>query len=45
MELKEWVITGQDGDTRVEIANLVRDEKPDPKLFVNTPFDQNKTNQ
>jgi outer membrane lipoprotein-sorting protein len=47
MELKEWVITGQDGDTRVEIANLVRDEKPDVKLFVNTPFDQmkNKLNQ
>ncbi len=40
IELKEWVITGPDGgDTRVEIADLVRDDAVDAKLFENTLFD------
>lgn len=34
LELKEWVITTpQGGDTRVEVAELVRDKQVDPGLF------------
>ena len=40
IELKEWVITGPQGDnTRVEIANLVRDKPADPKFFENAPLE------
>ncbi|MEZ5926239.1 MAG: outer-membrane lipoprotein carrier protein LolA [Hyphomicrobiaceae bacterium] len=34
LELAEWVVTGPEGgDTRVELAELVRGEKADAKLF------------
>ena len=34
LELAEWLVTGPEGgDTRVELAELVRGEKADPKLF------------
>jgi outer membrane lipoprotein-sorting protein len=34
LELAEWVVTGPDGgDTRVELAELVRGEKAEAKLF------------
>ncbi len=40
LELKEWVIAGPQGDnTRVEIANLVRDKPADPKFFENAPLE------
>ena len=40
LELKEWVIAGPQGDnTRVEIANLVRDKPADPAFFVNSPIE------
>ena len=40
LELKEWVIAGPQGDnTRVEIANLVRDKPADPKFFENSPLE------
>lgn len=40
IELKEWVIAGPQGDnTRVEIANLVRDKPADPKFFENSPIE------
>jgi outer membrane lipoprotein-sorting protein len=44
MELKEWVIAGPQGDnTRVEIANLVRDKPADPKYFENAPLELEAT--
>ena len=34
LELAEWTVTGPEGgDTRVELAELVRGEKADAKLF------------
>lgn len=44
IELKEWVIAGPQGDnTRVEIANLVRDQPADPKYFENAPLELEAT--
>ena len=41
IELKEWVITGPQGDnTRVEIANLQRGKAVDPSYFQNAPLEQ-----
>jgi outer membrane lipoprotein-sorting protein len=40
LELKEWVINGPQGDnTRVEIANIIRDKPADPKFFENAPLE------
>ena len=42
--MKEWVIAGPQGDnTRVEIANLVRDKAADPKFFENAPLELEAT--
>jgi outer membrane lipoprotein carrier protein len=45
IELKEWVITGPQGDnTRVEVANIERDKPVDPTYFQNAPLElQSKT--
>jgi outer membrane lipoprotein-sorting protein len=44
IELKEWVITGPQGDdTRVEVANLERGKPADPKLFENAPLELDAT--
>ena len=41
IELKEWVITGPQGDnTRVEVANLERGKPVDPSYFENAPLEQ-----
>ena len=40
IELKEWVITGPQGDnTRVEVAELARDKPVDPNFFQNAPLE------
>ena len=40
IELKEWVITGPQGDnTRVEVAELARDKPVDPTYFQNAPLE------
>ena len=40
IELKEWVITGPQGDnTRVEVAELARDKPVDPNYFQNAPLE------
>lgn len=40
IELKEWVITGPQGDnTRVEVAELARDKPVDPAYFQNAPLE------
>ena len=40
LELKEWVIVGAQGDnTRVEIADLVRDKPVDANYFQNAPLE------
>jgi outer membrane lipoprotein-sorting protein len=43
MQLREWVIANDGGDTRVEIGDLVLGEKPDPKLFENTDMELAKS--
>jgi len=46
IELKEWVITGPQGDnTRVEVADLQRGKAVDPSYFQNAPLElqSNKT--
>ena len=40
IELKEWVITGPQGDnTRVEVADLERGKPVDPGYFQNAPLE------
>jgi outer membrane lipoprotein-sorting protein len=44
IELKEWVITGPQGDnTRVEVASLVRNKAVDDSLFQQTNLDSQTT--
>ena len=47
MEIKEWQITGPQGDnTRVEVANIERDKPVDPSYFANSPLElQTKQNK
>jgi outer membrane lipoprotein-sorting protein len=43
IQLREWVIANDGGDTRVEIGDLVLGEKPDAKLFQNADMQLEKS--
>lgn len=46
MEIKEWQITGPQGDnTRVEVASIERDKAVDPTYFQNAPLELQTKNK